>query len=130
MPVCTSFDFISVKSAGQGLFNGYYVPISGFKTTEDGLERYSHYVLNFFQNEGYPRLEVTNLSGTHYVWALKSDPSTIVYRTNAVTTSTTISQCPNGLTWMWGPNTSSGSIPSSSGKTNKSIAAEMAALIS
>lgn len=132
MPACTSFDFIRVAFAGNSL-RGWYYPYPNLLVND--YSSFSYYNTS----TGYPKLEVYNLSGSDLAWGLFTSETqktnkTPAYRSRDISgpgqnPNVALPNCPTG-TWVYGRNiTTSGSVPTTTGKTNADVHRALADLI-
>ena len=97
MPYCTAYDFFRIKGA-DAIYTDMYRP------TTSGIQINGFDVYVSFTNWGrseYPRLQVYNLSGTHWAWGLFTSPSSVRYRSSIIyTTTAAVVDCPHNLVWV------------------------------
>ena len=104
MALCTEYSVFVINTAGFGWttdFRAFYYSYDDKTVISDTIV-YSRYT-RFPDFPEYPSIEVVNLSGTDYVWALKSDASSIAFRTRTLYSASNVPNCPSGLQWVYGP---------------------------
>jgi hypothetical protein len=104
MALCTDYSLFVINSQGSAQFTDFRAFYYSYnnKTVVNNTIEYSRYT-RFPDFPEYPSIEVVNLSGTDYVWALKSDASTIAFRTRTLYSASNVPNCPHNLQWVYGP---------------------------